>query len=73
MMYGNEDQSIVFFLSQNLEDFEEKTDDICVKNDGSEDKVIQSQLLIFASNNQLSINNDVDAVDRSEKDSNSHH
>ena len=63
-MYAKECRSFSTFVRQSLQDVEEDHDDVSVKNDCPQYVVIDFDLIAFASHYQLSVDDQVDAVDQ---------
>ena len=61
--------SIFFAVSKELEYFQEKPDDVDVEDNGSHNVVVEGQLFLLASQNQLSIHKNVNAVDAGNRES----
>lgn len=65
--------SIIFPFSEQLEDLEEKRDDVKIEEDRTHDVVVHRDALVSASENQLGVTYQVDAVYDCEEGSDSSH
>lgn len=61
---GSFDSIVLFLLAENLEDFEEQTDDIHVDDGGSHGIVVERESLLASSHDQLGVDDQIHAVDQ---------